>query len=299
MGIRGLYSFLKKHGRSASFDELLNPSNEKLRIGIDVLFYIYRWQGDVEKFLEFMRKLQANKHHVLLVFDGKAEDAKATETQKRRETKDAELKAANELEEIIKTEDLTPEEKFLLESKAKEHKEKGFSMLREERHAFKERLYQEKIPMVKAKGEADSLLAAMSMKGELDIIISGDMDLVAMGAKVMWAPQEDGYTFCEFNREKILEKLDMTDWQFRTMCAMCFTESGHEYNQHSVQKVYDMIQKYKSIEILRKKNPSWLKAWPEDNHILYETVRNVEEKINESQLEYYKAYMNYEPMPYT
>jgi 5'-3' exonuclease len=299
MGIRGLQSFMKKYSRSCSIDELLDPKNAKLRIGIDALFYIYRWRGDVEKFLEFLRKLQANKQHVILVFDGKAEDSKAMETQKRRETRDAEIKSANQLQELIDTEELTSDEKFLLESKAKEHKEKGWSMLREERHLFKERLYQEKIPMIKAKGEADSLLAAMSAKGDIDLVISGDMDLVAMGAKLMWAPQEDGYKFCEFDREMILDKLSMTDWQFRTMCAMCFTEAGHEYNSQSVQKVYDMIQRYKSIELLRKKNPTWLNTWPEDNHILYQSVNCIEDKINEAQVQYYKAYMNYEPMPYT
>jgi hypothetical protein len=299
MGIRGLQSFMKKYSRTCDIDELLDPKNAKLRIGIDALFYIYRWQGDVEKFLEFLRRLQANKQHVLLVFDGKAEDSKAMETQKRRETRDAEIKSANQLQELIDTEELTSDEKFLLESKVKEHKEKGWSMLREERHLFKERLYQEKIPMIKAKGEADSLLAAMSAKGDIDLVISGDMDLVAMGAKLVWAPQEDGYKFCEFDREMILDKLNMTDWQFRTMCAMCFTEAGHEHNSHSVQKVYDMIQRYKSIELLRKKNPSWLNTWPEDNHILYQTIRCIEDKINEAQLQYYKAYMNYEPMPYT
>lgn len=299
MGIRGLHTFMKKYSRSCGINELLDPKNAKLRIGIDALFYIYRWRGDVEKILDFLRKLQANKQHVILVFDGKAEDSKATETQKRRETRDTELKSANQILELLATEDLTSDEKFLLENKVNEHKEKGWSMMREERHSLKERLYEEKIPMMKAKGEADSLLAAMSAKGELDLVISGDMDLVAMGAKLVWTPQEDGYTFCEFDREMILQKLDMTDWQFRTMCAMCFTETGNEYNPHSVQKVYDMIQRYKSIELLRQKNPTWLKSWPDDNHILYRSVNCIEDKISDAQLAYYRAYMNYEPMPYT
>lgn len=51
--------------------------------------------------------------------------------------------------------------------------------------------------MVKAKGEADGLLSALSNRGDLDLIISGDMDLIAMGAKVVWAPQDDGFSFRE------------------------------------------------------------------------------------------------------
>jgi hypothetical protein len=60
---------------------------------------------------------------------------------------------------------------------------------------MKERFFEEKIPMVKAKGEADGLLAALSYSGICHIIISGDMDILAMGAQRLWTPIDDGLHF--------------------------------------------------------------------------------------------------------
>lgn len=278
---------------------MLNPNNQKLRIGIDISFYIYRWQGDVEKILQFIRVLQSNKHHILLAFDGRAEDGKVWEAQRRREIRETELKSANQIQELLDNEDLTEEQRFMLEQKHAEHQKKGWSLTREMRHALRERLYIEKIPMVKASGEADGLLAAMSSKGDLDIVMSGDMDLLAMGAKVLWTPTEEGYEFREYNREVILKELTMTDWQFRTLCALCFTEASQEQNTLNIQQAYQMLKVFKSLSVIKQKYPEWLTIWPEDSHIFYRSVDKIEPWIREDQLSIYKAYMDCEPMPYT
>jgi hypothetical protein len=299
MGVKGLQSFIKSYSKSRSFDELLDKSNQKLRIGIDISFYIYRWQADVEKILKFIRSLESNKHRILLAFDGRAEDGKALESQRRREAREQELQSASKIQDLLNTENLTDDERFLLERQIAEHQKKGWSLTKDVRRSLKERFYEEKIPMVKAKGEADGLLAAMSARGDLDIIISGDMDLLAMGAKVMWAPTEDGYHFKEYNRESLLEELKMTDWQFRSLCALCFTETCQEQNNLTIQEAYQLLKVFRSLTVLRQKYPNWLTTWPDDNHIFYRSVENVEPWIKEDQMDIYKAFLNCEQMPYT
>ena len=95
MGVRGLQSFLRQYSVPKTFDDLLNPKFSRQRIGIDISFYIYRWQGNTEKILDFIRALQKNRHQVLLVFDGRAEDGKQWEAQRRRDVRDQELQNAN------------------------------------------------------------------------------------------------------------------------------------------------------------------------------------------------------------
>jgi hypothetical protein len=299
MGVRGLQSFIKHLGKCKSINELLDTKNQKLRIGIDISFYIYRWQADVEKILTFIRALQSNKHHILLAFDGRAEDGKVWEAQRRREIRENELKSASNIQDLLDTEDLTDAQRFMLEQKHAEHQKKGWSLTKEMRQSLKERFYSEKIPMVKAQGEADGLLAALSAKGDLDIILSGDMDLLAMGAKVLWTPVETGYEFREYNREHILRELKLTDWQFRSLCAMCFTEASQEQNTFSIQQAYQMIKVFKSLSVIKQKYPVWLSVWPEDSHIFYRSVDKIEPWIREDQIPIYKAYMNCEEMPYT
>ena len=172
MGVRGLQSFIKQYSTSRSLDYLLDPRNQKLKIGIDISFYIYKWQGDVEKILEFVRMLQSNKHRILLAFDGRAEDGKAWEAQRRRTIRDQELQSAESILALLETESLTEDERFLLEKRVAEHQKKGWSLTKTTRHFVNERLFIEKVPMVKAKGEADGFLAAAYNCGDLDLIIS-------------------------------------------------------------------------------------------------------------------------------
>ena len=70
MGVKGLQSFVRKYSKQRTVQELLDPKKQRLRIGIDISFYIYKWQGDVEKIIAFIKQLQENQHHVLLVFHG-------------------------------------------------------------------------------------------------------------------------------------------------------------------------------------------------------------------------------------
>ena len=298
MGVRGLQNFIRQYSEPRSLEDLLDPKNQKQKIGIDISFYLYRWQGDIERILKFIKSLQENKHHVILAFDGRAEDGKMWEAQRRRDAREVELQSANKILEMLETEDLSDEQRFMLERKAAEHQKRGWSLTKEVRHAIKERFYIEKIPMVKAQGEADGLLASMSARGDLDIVISGDMDLLAMGARILWTPLEDCIHYREYNRDGILQELGMSDWQFRSLCAMCFTETSQEQNNFNIQQAYQMLKVFRSLTVLKQKYPQWLTVWPDDSHIFYRPVDRVEPWIREDQIEIYKAFLNYEPMPY-
>lgn len=302
MGVRGLQSFLKQgYSESKSIEDLLRPRNAKLRIGVDISYYIYRWQGSVEKILEFISLLHSNKHRVILAFDGRAEDGKQWEAQRRRAAREEELKQAEEIRTRLQEEgsDLSDGERKALERSATEHEKKGWSFQREARHALKDALYTAKVPMVKAQGEADGLLAAMSACGDIDIVISGDMDLLAMGAKIQWTPVGDGYQFREYNRDAILQELNLTDYQFRSMCAMCFTEASEKLNSIDIQRAYHSMKVFRSLAVIQKKYPEWLQVWPDDSHIFYRSVDKVEPWLREDQVTIYKAFLNCEPMPYT
>ena len=298
MGVRGLQNFIRQYSVPRSLEDLLDPKNQKQKIGIDISFYLYRWQGNIERILAFIKSLQENKHHVILAFDGRAEDGKMWEAQRRRDAREVELQSANKILEMLETEDLSDEQRFMLERKAAEHQKRGWSLTKEIRHAIKERFYIEKIPMVKAQGEADGLLASMSARGDLDIVISGDMDLLAMGARILWTPLEDCIHYREYNRDVILQELGMSDWQFRSLCAMCFTETSQEQNNFNIQQAYQMLKVFRSLTVLKQKYPQWLTVWPDDSHIFYRPVDRVEPWIREDQMEIYKAFMNYQPMPY-
>jgi len=300
MGVRGLQSFLKqRYSESKSIEDLLLPKNAKLRIGIDISYYVYRWQGSSEKILQLISLLESNKHRVILCFDGKAEDGKQWEAQRRRQVREEELKSAEAIQSILDTQNISQEERKNLEKSAQDHQRKGWSLTRDARHALKNALYNNKVPMVKAKGEADGLLAAMSSCNDVDIVISGDMDLLTMGATRLWTPVGDGYQFREYERDHILNELSLTDYQFRSMCAMCFTETSEKVNSIDIQRAYQTMKVYRSLSVIQKKFPNWVETWPDENHIFYRPVNSVIPWLKDDQEPIYKAFIDCEPMPYT
>lgn len=300
MGVRGLQSFVKQYSVSKTMEDLLHPSFQKQKIGIDISYYIYKWQGDVERIIEFIRSLESKKHRVVLAFDGRAEDGKQWEAQRRRNAREEELKSAQTILSTLETqEEMSDDERKMLEQKVVEHQKRGWSITRDIRNSIKRRLYEEKIPMIKAKSEADGLLASMCANDVLDIVISGDMDLLAMGSKLLWTPINDGLSFREYNRQEILQKLNLSDYQFRSMCAMCFTEASADPTIFDIRQAYQAIRLFRNITTIKFKYPEWLKLWPDDNHIFYRSIENPEDWLHEEQHIIYKCFVNCEPMPYT
>jgi hypothetical protein len=101
-----------------------------------------------------------------------------------------------------------------------------------------------------------------------------------------------------FDREEILKELDLTDYQFRSMCAMCFTEMREEQEYLDVRQAYQGLRVFRSFDHLKKKHPEWLKVWPQDDHIFYHSVDTLEEWLREDQKVFYTAFQKGEVMPY-
>ena len=297
MGVRGLMSWLKPYSRYEAYEQLLG---KKLRIAIDISYYMYKWQANHERIVEFIENLQNVGHRVILVFDGRAADGKQWEAARRRNVREEEQKAATKImDELSNNTTLSDNQKTHLEKVAAEHMRRGWHLTKDIRHSVKRSFYRKGIPMIKATTEADGLLAALSNRGDIDIVISGDMDVFAMGTKTLYTPTGDGTNFLVFEREPILQRLGLSDYQFRSMCAMCFTEMREEQEFLDVRQAYQGLRVFRSFEVLKKKHPEWLKVWPDNQHIFYHSVDTLTEWLREDQEVYYKAFQNGEKMPYT
>ena len=114
MGVRGLQSFVKQHSLPKTIDDLLNPAFKKQAIGIDISYYIYKWQGDIERIVDFIKTLYKNNHRVILAFDGRAEDEKQWEAARRRTAREEDLKSAQNIQEVLDTEMISDEQRLHL-----------------------------------------------------------------------------------------------------------------------------------------------------------------------------------------
>jgi hypothetical protein len=110
---------------------------------------------------------------------------------------------------------------------------------------------------------------------------------------------DDGLTFREYNRESLLYKLNLGDYQFRSMCAMCFTEASADPTIFDIRQAYQAMRLFRNLTTIKQKHPDWLKIWPDDSHIFYRSIDDSTSWLREDQLPIYKAFISCEPMPYT
>ena len=259
-------------------------------------YYIYRWQGNAKKVLNLIESLKP--HKVILIFDGKAPDEKQDENNRRREKREDDMNTANILRKSIETiENLSITQRLHLERIAEQYESKGWQNTKEIRHKFKKELYDNHVPILKSKGEADSLLVSLVEYDNIDVVISGDMDILVLGVKYQYCPQGNG-SFRLFERDVILEDLGITDEQFRSFCALCSVDYSSQKVVLDIRNAYHGIRVFKNIQNLKLKHEDWLIEWPSASHPFFQANLKPEEWIKKDELVRYTAWNNNSSMPY-
>lgn len=298
MGVRGLYTYCKKYGKVLTHAELCKMAPQK--IGIDISHYIFKWQGDTNKLVHFIRELEESYHKPLCVFDGKHEQAKLPEADRRNNKRAWESSEAQRIQQLLEKNrnELTDEQIETFTRMIATHQRKGWQLTQEIRHGIKRALYENYIPLVKSSREADLLLASLAYYEQFEWIISGDLDLLALGVNHLLVPLQDSNDYLYIYRPAVLQGLQMSDIQFRQMCAMCCTDSVKSAIPHNVHDIIPWIRKYRDIHTLHSKMPQLMAEWPSKNHIFFENIPSLETCILETDYENYIAYKLNKPMPY-
>ncbi len=298
MGVRGLYTFLKNYAPIVSFQELSIIPNRKY--GLDISQIIFKYKGDHNKILSYIQMFESANQKILCVFDGKSEEYKQDEMERRNKMREEKAKDAQKIKDLLEkfSTDLSIQEKKVLEEKYEIFSKSGWQLTQELRHGIKRLLYEKYIPLIKSTVEADSLLAQLSQKRHLDFVISGDMDLLALGTQCLCIPYSTDDRFYLVHRDKFLEFLELDDTSFRQLCALCSTDVKKSRQPPSFQEALPYFQKYKNLETLRAKYPDYVQSWPSDNHIFYRTYTNIEDLIIKEDQERMKCFQTNQPMPY-
>lgn len=269
MGIKGLFTFIKPTGRPLNTGQAKN-----LRIGVDISYFIYRWGTESPgKYIEFVKKLGQNKNRVLFVFDGKPSKYKEPEIETRRAASAKASNYVNSLSNALTEEHLTQEQKEVIYKVIKSEKKKAVRPTKEQRQALKRAFYEHKIHMLKSTEEADELLVSLQLNNEIDVIISGDTDLIRLGAQRLWVPTDDsGEQFIELGLDRVLKKLNMSEQQFQEMCVLTGGVPQIVVQRHvDIRKAWSWIRVYGSIRSLIEKHPGY---WPHDS------MEELSEKLN-------------------
>ena len=299
MGVRGLYSYIKKHSPILTFQELFQISNRKY--GLDISQIIFKYKGDHEKILSYIQMFSTNQQKLLCVFDGKSEIYKQDEMERRNKQREDKMKDAQKIKDLLEkySVDLSDQERKILEEKYDSYAKRGWQLTQELRHGIKRLLYENYIPLIKSTIEADTLLAQLSKEKYIDFVISGDMDLLALGTEYLCIPHEhDDNKLYVVQRSNFLQFINLDDNTFRQLCALCSTDVKKQGQPPSFQEALPYFQKYKNIETLRAKYPDYVQSWPSDEHVFYRDYKTIEDLIITEDQPRFTCFQENKPMPY-
>lgn len=259
MGIKNLNSVLKNY---VIFPKMNVKDISNKIVGIDFSLFLYRFiynqNNPFECFLRQIILFLKNNILPVYVLDGNAPIEKSSILNKRAIKR---LKISEELEKLI----LLKEK--LISSNSSSLKisilENDIIKLEKKSVQFSRDITQNLIdffelcgiPVIKENCESDWILAKLSQYKLIDYILSEDSDLFAFGAqKVMKNFCIQDETFNLYDREIILNNLEINQNEFIDMCILCGCDYAPKIKNMNCQKSFELIKTLKNIENIKDFN---------------------------------------------
>lgn len=289
MGIKDLWNFLRKQCPEVFHEVSFSSLTGKYALDVSTFLFKYiKTSGDdwLDRFFGLVITLKKQGADIVYVFDGERPEEKQKESEKRRKAQsdlqNRKLRCdevydlayreyiergafSREIEEQVQAmltvrgkfeEDVQDVEWMLtLLGRKKKSLEKQANPVTEKHVSLAQELLRLLgVSSMIAEGEAEATCAFMNISGEVDGVLSEDGDLLALGTPCLYRHVQPSRGTCEEVRiQEILDRLDMTQSQFRDMCILL----GCDYNQRpkgfGQVKSFRMMKKYGSIEKMLKR----------------------------------------------
>ena len=251
MGVRGLMTIcksIKKDIRDA-------PPVKGQRIGIDAFSLIFLFR---EKRAEFQAYLQGLSPNTLtFVMDKRAQKEKKEVVDGRKEVRAEAKTEATEITSFTQTDEyegLDPQQRKILEKYLELKRRDAWCLYPEYVKWMKDMVFSLGIPILMAKEEADTVLA----RGDYDIVISSDSDLLILGCKTLWIPSTHGNT--EIRYDEFMRLVGLSQEQLYQMAylAGCDVQPKKHFN---IEVAIDLLKRHESLENIPDLDKSHIEAF--------------------------------------
>lgn len=224
MGIRGLSSFIKWRIPSAR----TSPNWSKYRgttWGIDCSCILYRARAanlsPITVLASLLVRLRQAGIRAICIFDGRPPAAKSDTIESRRVIRQAAQKEMAEIRSDINEKELTISEKSAMEARHAVLQNKAPVISATDKDDVKNLLYAAGVQFITAYGEADDVLAHLCRTGELQAVVSTDMDMLARGVPLLVIPEtNDTSVLTVIRLADILNGIGLTQVQFVEACVL-------------------------------------------------------------------------------
>jgi 5'-3' exonuclease len=284
MGIKHLNKFFRTEcGNSIKVISIAELSGKK--IAVDISIYMYKYESN-EALIENMYLMLATfrQYNIIpiFIFDGKPPTEKKALLEKRKIDKKSAEKEYNILKQKLEMNNTNNEEKQELISNMDSLKKRFIYINREKIDQVKSLIRAYGATYYDAPGEADELCALLVLKNKVWACLSEDMDMFVYGCtRVIRYLSLFNHTAILYNTKEILEKLSLTQKEFREICVL----SGTDYNIQNcnnnlkiipnLYETFKMFNKYKKEKEKEKSDfYEWLKI-NSDYITDYELLQNI------------------------
>ena len=224
MGIRGLNSFIKWQIPNVR----TSPNWSKYRgttWGIDCSCILYRARAanlsPITVLASLLVRLRQAGIRAICIFDGRPPAAKSETIETRRVIRQAAQKEMAEIRADINERDLTISEKVAMETRHAVLQNKAPVISGADKDDVKNLLYGAGVQFITAYGEADDVLAYLCRTGEVQAVVSTDMDMLARGVPLLVIPDtNDTSVLTVIRLADILSGLGLTQIQFVEACML-------------------------------------------------------------------------------
>ena len=234
MGIKGLFTFLKRWEQSVDTKEAIKNKS----VGLDIFWFIHQSKGDIAKLQASISIFFEHAATVHAVFDG------CHTTEERREVleerRDKRHQTIEIMEEIMEAPIMDSRDQKVLERHLAQLKRQIWKPSRSYIDLIKKWLIDRGADIHEPKGEADQTLIMMENLEIIDLIITNDSDLIALGAETVLRMNgsENGVMYSKYH---LRQQLGCTVHQWDDFMYLC---------RH--MKEPDMILAYSLIRVYRE-----------------------------------------------
>lgn len=261
MGIKNLMKLIKDKSPNA-ITEMDTSQFKNKKIAIDTSIILYQSVIAIKSKSNLVGPTGKSTSHILgillktlyylkidmipvHIFDGKPPELKMKVLEDRFKIRQNAIDKLIEIEEKDKKDkkdELSDIDKLRLIKQS-------ISISHEEMSEVKEIVKLLGVPYIEAPQEADSQCAYLSRNGLVDYVASEDMDILTFGCKNLLK----GFmkiSMININLETILSEMDINMDQFIDLCILLGCDYTDSIDGIGLKKAYDLIKKYKSIEMI-------------------------------------------------
>jgi len=182
MGIRSVWSTFRK-----LFNSIDPLYIEPKKIGIDMFSLIYTHRTNLDELLELLKSWSKKGHSLICVWDGTAPKDKQEIIGQRRSARESAMDNKEGLEEYLEKfgEQLNEHDIRHLKTAITSLSWQGWHLTGSLKKNIQENLGKD-VKHIYAPGEADDMLIKMADLQEINVILTLDSDLFAMGGEQIW-----------------------------------------------------------------------------------------------------------------